>query len=123
MLVVLVILGFLVGIAAPAALNFLSKAKSDVARIQIESFVTGLDLFRLDADRLPTSEEGLKALITKPAGVTKWRGPYLKAKEVPADPWDRAYGYERTGNSYTLISLGADGVKGGEGDNADITAR
>lgn len=126
LLVVLVILGLLAGVATTAAITMLSKAKSDVARIQIESFANGLDLFRLDAGRFPTSEEGLKALIQKPANATRWGGPYLKTIEIPLDPWQRAYIYERTpqtGARYLLSSLGEDGVKGGEGDNADISPR
>ena len=126
LLVVLVILGLLVGIATTAAITMLGKAKSDIARIQIESFATGLDLFRIDTGRYPTSEEGLKALIQKPAGAPKWSGPYLQAREIPLDPWDRPFIYARTpqtGARYSLISLGGDGVKGGEGDNADIAAR
>jgi len=126
LLVVLVILGLLVGIAAPAAIKFLSKAKSDVAKIQLQSISTGLDLFSVDVGRYPSEEEGLQALISRPPGLDRWRGPYLNAKEVPKDPWDRPYVYERpagAGGAIRLLSLGADGVEGGEGENADIPAK
>jgi general secretion pathway protein G len=53
----------------------------------------------------------------------KWNGPYLKRSEM-LDPWERLYEYIEQGminvGSYDLISLGADGVEGGEGENADI---
>ncbi len=127
LLVVLVILGLLVGIAAPAAIRFLSKAKSDVARIQLQSLSTGLDMFNIDVGRYPTQDEGLAALLQRPAGVDRWKGPYLTGSEIPKDPWDRPYVYERAsgsgGAAYRLLSLGADGVEGGEGENADIAAK
>ena len=112
LLVVLVILGLLVGIVVPRAIGYLSKAKSDVAKIQIENFATGLDLFRLDVGRYPSQEEGLQALLVRPTGAVTWRGPYLKASSVPLDPWDRAYVYEipsKRGGPYDLLSasLGA----------------
>jgi general secretion pathway protein G len=123
LLVVLVILGLLVGIAAPAAVRYLSKAKSDVAQIQLKGFVVALDMFRLDQGRYPTTEEGLNVLVKRPAGYAKWNGPFLEGGAIPADPWDRAYIYEgRSGASYTLTTLGADGQRGGEGENADLTA-
>lgn len=126
LLVVLVILGLLVGIVVPRAIGYLSKAKSDVAKIQIENFATGLDLFRLDVGRYPNQEEGLQALLARPAGVATWRGPYLKATGIPLDPWERPYVYEipsKRGGPYDLSSFGADGARGGEGENADITIK
>jgi len=126
LLVVLVILGLLVGIAAPAAIRFLSKAKSDVARIQLQSISTSLDLFHIDLGRYPTEEEGLQALIRRPSGLERWKGPYLNGSEIPKDPWERPYVYERPaggGVAFRLLSLGADGVEGGEGENADIAAK
>lgn len=123
-LVVLVILGLLAGIISTAAIRYLSKAKSDIARIQLENISTSLDLFRLDIGRYPTTEEGLQALVRRPAGLAKWKGPYIDGNEVPADPWERPYAYERPGGGkFNLTSLGADGVQGGEGEDADISAR
>lgn len=126
LLVVLVILGLLVGIVVPRAIGYLSKAKSDVAKIQIENLATGLDLFRLDVGRYPNQEEGLQSLLARPTGIATWRGPYLKATTVPLDPWERPYVYEipsKRGGPYDLFSFGADGTRGGEGDNADITIK
>ena len=124
LLVVMVILGLLVGIAAPVAINYVSKAKSDVARIQIQTITASLDLFRLDLGRYPSSEEGLAALVRAPVGLANWKGPYIEGKGPPSDPWDRPYIYQRASQSssaYALGSLGADGVEGGEGADADIT--
>ena len=125
LLVVLVILGLLFGIAVPAAVRYLSPAKADVAQVQLKSFTIALDLLRIHVGRYPTTEEGLKSLLTQPAGVTRWKGPYLNATSLPLDPWDNAYVYanQTAGNQYELLSLGADGIKGGEGDNADIVPK
>lgn len=123
LLVVLVILGLIIGIVAPRAIDFLSRAKSDVAKIQIESFATALDLYQLDLGRYPTTQEGLSALLAAPRGAAGWRGPYLRGDEVPLDPWSRPYRYAAPGPSgkpYQILSLGADGQPGGEGEDADV---
>jgi general secretion pathway protein G len=123
LLVVLVILGLIIGIVAPRAIDFLSRAKSDVAKIQIESFATALDLYQLDLGRYPATQEGLDALLAAPRGAAGWRGPYLRGDEVPLDPWSRPYRYEAPGPSgkpYRILSLGADGQPGGEGEDADV---
>ena len=123
-LVVLVILGLLFGLVAPRAIDYLSRAKTDVAKMQMENFATSLDLFRLDVGRYPIQEEGLRALVTKPREAERWNGPYLKDREVPLDPWDREYIYRTPGSHggpYDLSSLGADGRDGGEDEDADLT--
>ena len=90
---------------------------------QIELFGAALDSFRLDVGRYPTTSEGLEALRTRPAGLEKWDGPYLK-KEIPLDPWDHRYLYTVPGahGDYDLISYGADGMPGGKGENQDIVS-
>ena len=125
LLVVLVILGLLVGIVAPRAINYLSKAKTDVAKIQLDNLATALDLYRLDVGRYPNQEQGLRALVAPPSGVAGWHGPYLKGNEVPLDPWNRDYGYEIPGEHngpFDLWSLGGGGLAGGEDEDADITS-
>ena len=122
LLVVLVILGLLIGYVGPKYFAQLGKSEVKVARAQISSFSKALDQYRLDVGRYPSTEQGLAALITKPASETKWEGPYLE-KSVPKDPWDRAYQYKNPGEhgDYDLFSLGKDGAAGGTGDNVDIT--
>ena len=86
--------------------------------------VVVLDTFRLDNGRYPSSQEGLGALRQRPFGVDRWDGPYLK-KEVPADPWGRPYFYRSPGEGgrpYDLMSYGADGSPGGDGDGRDIAS-
>ena len=124
LLVVLVILGLLAGLVGPRVLSYLGGAKSDTARLQINEFGAGLDLFYLEIGRYPTSDEGLIALIEKPSDMTNWNGPYLKKKSIPKDPWGNDYIYRSPGENgpYDLYSLGMDGTEGGEGDNEDIVS-
>lgn len=124
LLVVLVILGLLAALAGPRVLNYLSGAKSDTARLQLENFRTALDLYRLDVGGYPTTQQGLGALIANPDRVAGWRAPYIDAKQVPVDPWGTPYVYKAPGDraAYELISLGSDKAPGGQGDAADIVA-
>jgi len=124
LLVVLMILGLLAGVAGPRVLRYLGSAKSDTAALQIEEFGAGLDLFHLEVGRYPTTEEGLKALSEQPSGVRGWNGPYLKKKQIPADPWGNAYRYSFPGENgiYDLYTFGRDNSAGGEGEDADVVS-
>jgi len=124
LLVVLVILGLLAGLVGPQVLRYAGSAKSDTARLQIEELGAGLDLYHLEVGRYPSSNEGLKALVEKPAGVSVWNGPYLKKKRIPNDPWNNEYHYISPGEQsvYDLYSLGSDNMEGGEGNDADIVS-
>lgn len=121
LLVVIVIIGLLAGYVAPRYFSQVGKSEVQVAKAQIESLEKALDQFRLDVRRYPSAEEGLDALVTKPASVANWSGPYLK-KAVPADPWGRPYVYRVPGekSEFQLRSLGRDGKSGGIGEDADI---
>lgn len=118
LLVVLAILTLLAGLVGPRVLNQLGGAKSKTASVQITDIDKSLELFKLDVGRYPTTEEGLDALVKRPGSVNGWTGPYLKGG-VPTDPWGHAYRYANNG-SIEILSLGADGTPGGEGENADI---
>ncbi|HSS65384.1 MAG TPA: type II secretion system major pseudopilin GspG [Gammaproteobacteria bacterium] len=121
LLVVMAILGLIVTFAAPRALKWLSGAKSDSARIQIEALGTGIDLYRLEVGSYPPD---LEALVTQPSGADRWDGPYLKKSTVPKDPWGRDYIYRQPGEhgAYDLYTLGADGQEGGSGEDADVVS-
>lgn len=124
LMVVMIILGLLAALVVPRMFGRIGQAKQKAAYAQIELFGTALDSFRLDVGRYPTTEEGLQALIERPAGVDTWNGPYLKKTEIPLDPWNNPYHYESPGKhgDYDLYSLGADNAEGGEGENADIVS-
>lgn len=122
LLVVLAILTLLAGLVGPRVLSQLGGAKSKTAALQIADIEKALEIFKLDVGRFPTTEEGLDALVKRPASVASgWSGPYLKGG-VPSDPWSRPYRYQGSGPNGTIeiLSLGADGAPGGEGENADV---
>jgi general secretion pathway protein G len=123
LLVVLAILGLLIGLVGPRFLGQLGGAKSKTAAIQIHDLEKGLELFKLDVGRFPTNEEGLDALVKQPANARGWNGPYLKGSSVPEDPWGRVYKYAFAGSGEPeILSLGADGAPGGDGENADVSS-
>lgn len=123
LLVVMVIIGLLAGIVAPQYFAQIGKSNAKVARAQIESFGQALDQYRLDVGQYPSSEQGLLALRQAPQQVNRWQGPYLK-RDIPDDPWGHPYVYRRPGQhgEYDLISLGADGAQGGDGEAADVVS-
>jgi general secretion pathway protein G len=123
LLVVLAILGLLVAIAAPRVMKYLGSAKSDTARIQVDKLSGILDLYRLEVGHYPTEQEGLRALVEKPAQADSWNGPYLKNAASLVDPWSVPYLYHAPGQhgEFDLYTLGADGKEGGEGADRDIT--
>lgn len=122
-LVVLAIIGLLAGLVGPRVLNQLGGAKSKTAAVQIKDLEQAAELFKLDMGRFPTREEGLDALVTRPASAPAgWNGPYLRKGGVPADPWGNPYRYEVPGRhgDIDIYSYGADNAPGGDGENADI---
>ena len=101
-----------VGLKRPAAL-------AAAAPLALEK---ALDQYRLDTGHYPTTELGLVVLVNRPQNEPKWNGPYLR-KDVPLDPWGKAYVYKQPGErgDYDILSFGKDGQPGGAGENADIT--
>ena len=118
-LVVIAILGLLIGLVAPAALRQLGGARVSVAKQSIERIGSVLDLYKLDVGSYPTTDQGLRALVDQPTGVSNWNGPYLKG-DVPVDPWNHPYAYRdpssRSGHDYDLCSAGASGGSAGTAD-------
>ena len=122
LMIVISILSLLAYMVAPRLMGVMGKAKPKIAQADLANLGTALDLFYLDVGRYPTTEEGLKALVVKPGDLAGWAGPYLK-RGTPKDPWGREYIYKCPGENgpYDLITYGADGAPGGEGENQDIT--
>lgn len=123
LLIVMVILGILAALVGPRMFGKVGKSRQKAAKAQISLFETAMDTYRLDVGKYPTTDQGLEALRVKPDGVEKWDGPYV-SKDVPVDPWGNRYVYESPGEhgDYDLISLGADGNPGGEGEDEDIVS-
>ncbi|THU01043.1 type II secretion system protein GspG [Lampropedia puyangensis] len=121
-LVIVAILALLASLVGPQVMGVLGGSKAKTAKIQIAEIDKAMDVFNLDVGRYPTSSEGLQALVNRPGGVTIWNGPYLKGG-VPNDPWGKPYVYSNPGpnGGIQILSYGADGVPGGDGENADMT--
>lgn len=122
LLVVITILGLLAALVVPRLFKQASKSKIAATKAQIAAFQTALGAYKLDTGHFPTTEQGLEALRTRPAGESNWDGQYLP-REIPNDPWGRPYIYRypgQHGDEPDIISYGADGREGGESEDADV---
>ena len=122
LMVVVVIIGVLAALIAPAVLSRAEEAKVTAARTDVSNLMNALKLYRLDNGRYPSGEQGLEALVVKPTAGTipnNWK-PYLD--KLPNDPWQRPYQYANPGvhGEIDVFSFGADGQPGGEGNDADL---
>jgi general secretion pathway protein G len=122
LMVVLVIIGVLAALIVPNVLDRADDARVTGARTDVNNLMQALKLYKLDNQRYPGGDQGLQALVSKPgqgAIPQNWK-PYLD--KLPNDPWGRPYQYANPGlkGEIDVYSLGADGVIGGEGKNADI---
>ena len=122
LMVVLVIIGVLAALIVPNVLDRADDARVMAARTDVNNLSQALKLYKLDNQRLPSTEQGLQALITRPAAApvpANWKA-YLD--KLPNDPWGRPYQYLNPGvkGEVDVMSLGADGQPGGEGRNADV---
>ena len=116
-LVVIVILGLLIGLVAPAVLRQLGGARVSIAHQSIARLGSVLDMYKLDVGGYPSTDQGLGALVQAPAGVSNWNGPYVQSGQVPVDPWNHPYVYrdpsDRAGHEYDLCSSGPNGTATG----------
>jgi general secretion pathway protein G len=125
-IIVVFILSLLVAIVAPRIIGRTDEARVTGAKIQIRNFETALKLFKLDNGFYPDTQQGLDALIEKPATgriPQKYKeGGYLEQKKIPPDPWGNPYIYVSPGlqGDFDIISYGGDGKEGGEGKDAEI---
>ena len=122
LMVVLVIIGVLAALIVPNVLDRADDARVMAARTDVNNLSQALKLYKLDNQRLPSTEQGLQALIVRPAAApvpANWKA-YLD--KLPNDPWGRPYQYLNPGvkGEVDVMSLGADGQPGGEGRNADV---
>jgi general secretion pathway protein G len=119
LMIVVIIIAALASMVAPRLMERSDEAKAKIAQGDISNISLALKLFRLDNDYYPSTDEGLEALMSRPASAGNWKGPYLENK--PVDPWGRPYKYRcpSTQNpaGFDLYSLGRDGAEG----NDDIT--
>jgi general secretion pathway protein G len=120
MLVAVAIVGLLVGLVGPAAMRQLQGSRVNATEAQIAQIRSAMDIFLIDTGRYPTEQEGLDALIANNNTLPGWNGPYLRDGKLPNDPWGGVFSYKLENGNVRIMSLGADGQPGGEGQNADI---
>src|SRR5260221_5320425 len=126
-LVVIVVIAVLAGMVAPNVFKHVGEAKYVTARSQIEMLGAALDAYRLDNGRYPVTAQGLASPLQAPTPdpPMNWKGPYLR-KDVPLDPWGHPYAYvcpgEHNPAGYDLVSYGADGQPGGDGEAGDVVS-
>ena len=128
-LVVVLIISILAGLVGVSVLRHPGEAKVTAAKLQIKTFKSALQLYRMKQNRYPTQEQGLKAICTKPSippVPEKYPAEgYLESTRLPQDPWHHDYIFLSPGRNqepYEIISYGADGEPGGSGDAADISS-
>jgi general secretion pathway protein G len=117
--IVFVLIGGLLAFVVPKIYSQMGQAKTREAAIRIQSLVGNIELYRLEVGKYP---DNLQALVKQPAGVDRWNGPYARDADLK-DAWNNDYKYAIPGQAkaYDLISLGADGKEGGEGENKDVS--
>lgn len=123
LLVVVAIIGLLASYVGPKYFGVLGGSEQKSALAQIKLLGDAVKLYRLDVGTFPTTQQGLKALITKPAGVNGWKGPYLE-KDIPLDPWKKQFVYRYPGSKgkdFDIISYGSDGQPGGTEIASDLS--
>ena len=127
LMVAMFVLAILATLLIPRVMGRTEDAKRAAAKAQISNIESALQLYKLDNGNFPSTEQGLKALVEKPAAgpaAPNWKaGGYLP--KVPVDPWGAPYKYtvpSSQGAEFEILSFGADGTLGGDGKNADIVS-
>ena len=118
--IVFILLAGIMAFVGPRIFEQMGRAKSSEARIRIQDLAGKIEMYRLEVGRYP---ENLQALVKAPAGAEgKWNGPYVKEPDLK-DAWGNDYRYSvpGQGRAFDVVSLGADGKDGGDGENRDVT--
>lgn len=125
-LIALTLLGLAGTFVATKVIDRLNEGQVQTCKIQIRSLSERLKEYRRDCGSYPTTEQTLEALVEKPTGGKECRkyapGGYIENGKIPKDPWEFEYIYESDGKTFTIKSLGNDGVEDGEGVDADISS-
>jgi general secretion pathway protein G len=117
--IVFILLAGIMAFVGPKIFEKMGQAKSAEQRIRTLTLVGNIEMYRLEVGKYPGS---LQDLVRQPSGIDKWNGPYAKEPDLK-DAWGNDYRYTMPGQGkpFDLVSLGADGQVGGEGENRDIT--
>lgn len=118
--IVFILLAGIMAFVGPKIFEQMNRAKSSEAKVRLQSLVGQIEIYKLEVGKYP---DNLAALVRNPGGPdSKWNGPYVKEPDLK-DAWGNEYRYALPGQgkAFDLISLGADGKEGGEGENRDLT--
>ncbi|WP_430462518.1 type II secretion system major pseudopilin GspG [Thalassolituus sp. LLYu03] len=126
-MVVLAIIGGIMALVATNIIGAAGDANIKTTKSQIKLIENALDLYKLNNYTYPTTEQGLEALVQKPTSAPEPKnyqsGGYLKGGKVPTDAWGNEFQYFMDKGQYEIVSMGADGQEGGEGEGADISSQ
>ena len=117
LIVVMVILGMLAGLVAIRTRGYLVNSRKNAVKTEVATILKALETFRIDQARYPSEDEGLK-ILSQPTDT--WPEGFLS--KVPTDPWKNPYLYFVSDDGVEVVSLGADGREGGEGEDADFSS-
>ena len=118
--IVFILLAGIMAFVGPKIFEQMNKAKSAEAKIKIQTLVGNIEMYRLEVGKYPGN---LQELVRAPGGAEgKWNGPYAKDADLK-DAWgnDYTYAVPGQGKAFDLVSMGADGRAGGDGENRDVT--
>ena len=114
-LIVIALMGTVMALLVTNLVGQQDEALKDTARLGMGQLDTNLQMYKVHNFRYPTTEQGLEALVSKPSGAKRWKGPYTDENKLQ-DPWGNTYEYESDGRNFKIISPGPDGSTGSEDD-------
>lgn len=118
LMVVITILGILAVVVQKNVWPMIGKAKQNTAKANIRTFMDAIGQYRLNNNKLPDSLDAL--VMPDPKNQNQ---AYIEDETVPLDPWDNPYDYKKDGSKFEILSYGADGTQGGEGEDEDISSK
>ncbi|MFC1760888.1 type II secretion system major pseudopilin GspG [Planctomycetota bacterium] len=123
LMVVIMVIAMVMALVGTNVMKRFGRAKAELAKPKLALVEQAINEFAVDVGRYPGDSEGLDVLLEDLGETEGWNGPYIKASKL-LDPWGNPIEYIAEGEinpgSFDLISYGADGAEGGEGDNADV---
>ena len=122
LVIVLALIGGILAMVGPRIWQSMGRANTQIAKSAMHQIEGTLELYKLDNGRYPSTSEGLQALLKAPSGASNWNGPYVKDEAQLKDPWGREFKYTSPGEKagFDIMTYGADGKEGGEGENKDL---
>lgn len=121
---VLIILGLLSTVVAVNVVGHVKESRVRSTKLNLKKLHQAVQAFEMSCGRYPAEEYGLEELLEQPTDIDNWpEGGFLDTTEVPTDAWGNEFIYERypeSGKPFVIISYGADGEQGGEGDDTDL---